>query len=609
MNRSTRLSVAVLSLLTCCLGYSAQPVFDPAEYIRHIKHLASDEMQGRGNGTPELEQAAEYIADQFKSAGLQPAGENGSFFQPFTLTVGSELGPGNRLSVSGNKDAWQARVGRDFIPVGFGPKTEVSGDVVFAGYGITAEEYGYDDYKGLDVANKIVLVLAHEPGEQDPKSPFNGKEPTLHGEDTSKAVHAKYRDAAAILIVQDPGNHGAGEPDLPPAALAGHVDELGICAIRISRAAAERILEPSGKRLLDLQREIDGKMRPAGFTLSHVRAQIEMDVKKVRKQARNVLGILPGSDPSAAEETLVLGAHYDHLGHGGRGSMLPELIGQIHNGADDNASGTAGLIELARALAGQDRRRAYLFIAFAGEELGLHGSVYWTAHPTRPVQKVLAMLNLDMIGRSRDEQVQVSGVGTSPVFADLTRAAAERLALKMKTSQGGYGSSDHTSFYAKDVPVLFFFSGLHSDYHRPSDDWDKINAQGAVKILALVYDVATHLNALERRPQFTRVQEPMPAGHQSGQEQSGYGAYFGSVPDMSDDVKGVRFTDVRPNSPAAKAGLKAQDILVKFAGKDISNLQDFTYMLRTHKPGQTVEVTVLRDGKHLTVPVQLEVRR
>jgi aminopeptidase YwaD len=604
----SRRNSAIAACLLLAATVAAAPSFSPDAYLRHVKFLASDELAGRGNGTAELDRAADYIAEQFRSIGLQPAGEGGTYFQKLEVAIGSELGSGNRLTLQVGHDTWEAALRRDFLPVAVGEKTRIAGEVVFAGYGISAEEYGYDDYKGLDVTDKVVLVLAHEPRERDPKSPFEGADPTLHGHDNTKAINARYRDARAILIVQDPANHEAGA-DLPPGA-ATQADELGIAALRITRDAAARLLRASGKELLELQRQIDEKLAPRSFALPGVSVEIQLDVARVRKGVRNVAGLLPGTDARLGAETVIIGAHYDHLGRGGRSSMVPQLIGQIHNGADDNASGTAGLIELAAFFTADPapRRRSYLFLAFAAEELGLNGSAYFTKNPTRPLEKTVAMLNMDMIGRLRGNAITIGGVGTSPVFRDLVARAAADAGLEPKFSQSGYGSSDHTSFYAKNVPVLFFFSGLHSDYHRPTDDWDKINAPGATKVLALVSSVASRLNAAEERPAFTKVDEPASTGPVRGGG-SGYGAYFGSIPDMTDEVKGVRFADVRPNSPAAKAGLKPGDVLVEFAGREIRNLEDFTYMLRTHKPGETVAVTVLREGKRLPAQVTLEIRR
>ncbi len=606
MSMWKRASLSISCLWLAVASFSATHSFQPDAYLRHVEFLASNALQGRGDGTPQLNEAADYIAAQFKAAGLEPAGDDNSYFQKFNIMTGGKIGPGNKLVVKTGTGTFDAILAKDFLPVGAGDKGSVEGEVVFAGYGITADEYKYDDYKDIDATDKIVLVLADEPGENDESSPFNGKQPTFYSHDNAKAANAKYHTARAILIVQDPANHEDASKDLPEQGMSLEVEDLGIPAIRITRVFAQRMLDADHKNLLELQKQIDSKTAPQSFVLKGEEVKLVADVARIPKEIRNVIAMLPGTDPALANETVVIGAHYDHLGHGGRSSVSPKDIGRIHPGADDNASGTAGLIELAAALArdAAPRKRAYLFIAFAGEELGLRGSYYWTAHPTRPLNKVVAMLNMDMIGRERNDQLYLGGVGTSPVFPDLVKSAAGGEGLVVKTTQSGYGSSDHTAFYVKDIPVLFFFSGLHSDYHRPSDTWDKINAPGAAKILSVVYDVATTLDAAEQRPQFTKVNEPLPPAGGPG-----YGTYFGSVPDFADDVKGVRFADIRPNSPAAKAGLKAQDILIRFAGKEIANLQDFTYMLRTHKPGEIVEVVVLRDGKPLTVRVTLEVRR
>ncbi len=605
MSSCKRVVLWLVGLLFAVASFGATHSFQADAYLQHVKFLASDALEGRGNGTPELNKAADYIASEFKAAGLEPAGDDHTFFQKFNITTGGKTGPGNKLTVKTTSGTFDAVLSKDFLPVGVGDKSSVDGEIIFAGYGITADEYKYDDYKDIDATDKIVLVMADEPGENDEASPFNGKQPTLYSHDNSKAANAKFHSARAILIAQDPANHEDATKDLPEQGMNLEVEDLGIPAIRITRELAQRILDADHKNFLELQKQIDAKNAPQTLALKGTEAKLTLDVARTPKEIRNVLGLLPGSDPALAEETVIIGAHYDHLGHGGRSSASPRQVGQIHHGADDNASGTAGLIELAAALARESapRKRAYLFIAFAGEEVGLRGSYYWTAHPTRRLDKVVAMLNMDMIGRERNNQVIVNGVGTSPSFPELVKTAAGEEGLVPKTTQSGYGSSDHTAFYIKNIPVLFFFSGLHLDYHRPGDTWDKINAPGAARILGMVYSIANTLDSVDQKPQFTKVNEPPAPGGGPG-----YGAYFGSVPDFGEDVKGVRFADIRPNSPAAKAGLKGQDILVRFAGKEIANLQDFTYMLRTHKPGETVEVVVLRDGKPLTVQVKLAVR-
>jgi hypothetical protein len=612
----------LVCLALSALTFSASPRFGAEAYLRHIRYLASDNLKGRANGSPELNQAAEYIAKQFRAAGLKPAGDNATFLQIFGVATGSELGSDNKLAIRAGAQSMEAALRREFVPIatsagaamsrdmpsGAGDKVQLSGPVVFAGYGISAEEFKYDDYKDLVVTDKIILVLAHEPRENDDTSPFSGKLLTMHGQDNNKALNAKYRQAKAILIVQDPANHPDASKDLADPTLGAQIDELGIAAFRINRGLAQKILDTQQKDLLQLQKQIDETLTPQSFALNGVEIQITLDVRRLRQDVRNVVGILPANDPAGGDEEIVIGAHYDHLGLGNRSSMEPALIGQVHNGADDNASGTAGVIELAAALAKDPapRKRSYVFIAFAAEELGLNGSSYWVSNPNRTLDKVVAMLNLDMIGRSRDDVVLVSGTGTSPAFAKLVENAASEAGLKVKPSPGGFGGSDQQSFYIKNIPVLFFLSGVHADYHRPTDDVEKINAAGALKILDMVYLIAAQLNGLDPRPAFTKVNEPTPP---QGGGRGGYGAYFGSVPDMTEEVAGVRFADVRPNSPAANAGLRAQDVMIRFAGKEVKNLQDFNYVLQTCKPGETVEVVALRDGKAMTVQVTLAVRR
>jgi hypothetical protein len=330
-------------------------------------------------------------------------------------------------------------------------------------------------------------------------------------------------------------------------------------------------------------------------------------VERVVKTAHNVAGYLPGS----TDEYIVIGAHYDHLGLGEQFSMAPSLAGTIHPGADDNASGTAGVIELARWFAAQPKqKRGILFLTFAGEELGLLGSSYYVNHPELPLGQDVAMINMDMIGRVRDGKLFIGGVGTGSTLRKFLEEAAPKYKLHIDYSEAGYGSSDHTSFTTKQVPVLFFFSGLHADYHKPSDTWDKIDAPDAATVLQLVAEVGEDLREAPDRPQFVRVKEPEHPGDAAASSgHSGYGPDFGSIPDFGEGVKGVKFADVREGSPAAKAGLKAGDILVEFDGKAIQNLYDFTYALRAKKPGDEVLVKVIRGSDPVEVKVLLTKRK
>ncbi|HWW51560.1 MAG TPA: M28 family peptidase, partial [Verrucomicrobiae bacterium] len=304
---------------------------------------------------------------------------------------------------------------------------------------------------------------------------------------------------------------------------------------------------------------------------------------------------------------VILGAHYDHLGRGNYDSLAPSQIGQIHPGADDNASGTAGVLELARLLSpmkGQ-LQRGILFASFAGEELGLLGSAHWVQEPTLPLDKAAAMLNMDMIGRIKDDKVYIGGVGTGSTLKAAVEQAQTGANFKIEYSPGGYSASDHTSFVSKKIPVLFFFSGLHSDYHKPSDTWDKIDPRAAARLLNVVGSTGLQLASAPERPAFITVVEDKPLGGSGG----GYGPYFGSIPDFGQTANGVKFSDVKPGSPAAKAGLKAGDILTQFGDKPIGNLYDFTDALRRSKVGDIVEVTVMRDGQPIKASVKLEQRK
>ena len=357
-----------------------------------------------------------------------------------------------------------------------------------------------------------------------------------------------------------------------------------------------------------IQKKIDTDLKPQSFDVPGANIKIATDIVRTRKTVRNVLGAVTGSDPQLKDEWVVVGAHYDHLGLGDQHSLAPSQIGQIHHGADDNASGDGGVLELARLVARtKEVKRSVLFMTFAGEEFGLLGSSWFVNHPTLPLEKVAGMLNTDMIGRLTNDRLFVGGVGTSPNFKPWIEELNKSVGLNLDYSDSGFGSSDHTSFTTKHIPVLFFFSGLHSDYHKPSDTSDKINAEGARKVMSLAYLTLDRIGNSNEKPLYTEVQEPQqPSGSSSG---GGYGPYFGSIPDFRDDLKGVPFADVRPNSPAAKAGLLPGDLMTEFDGKPIQNLYDFTYALRGKKAGDVVVVVVKRNGQDVKVNVTLETRK
>ena len=598
-------------------GSQAQPAAgEAAQRIQaDINFLASPQLKGRDTGTPENNQAAKYIAEQFRRAGLSPLGDDAGkpgFFQPFTVTIGAKLGKQNLLAASQTTPSQTAKpealaLGRDFQPLNFSESGEAKAlAVVFVGFGITAPEYHYDDYTHLDVKGKAVLVLRNEPQKDDDKSIFDGRQPTQHSALVNKAINARNHGARAMILVNDASEPGAEDLLIPFDSLSGPQNP-GILLLQVKRGVADGWLAHLSKTLSGLQEPIDQKLDPQSMPIDGLAIDVRVDVAHIHAKTQNVAGVLRGADPQLTGEAVIVGAHYDHLGLGRHNALDPDSAGQIHPGADDNASGTAAVIELARELAARraELKRSVVFLAFSGEELGLLGSAYYANRPLWPLDKTVAMLNLDMVGRVRDSKLYVGGTGTSPAFPKILEAA-NATGLHLEYSRSGYGSSDHTSFYVKDIPVLFFFSGLHPDYHRASDTPDKIDSADEARVTDLAARTLLALAGPDARPQFTRVAEPAPVGGTGGG--GGYGAYFGSVPDMGSEVEGVKFADVREGSPAAKAGLRRGDLLVEFAGAPIKNLYDFTYQLRAHRPGEEVKVVVVRDGQKVEATVKLEAR-
>lgn len=596
------------------IAYGATATVDPNAYLDDVKFLASPALKGRATGSPELEKAGAFIAAKFQSFGLVPA-DGKSFYQAFEVTTNAKLGKANRFHYSEDGRATILHFPDDFVPFNFSSAGKLTGSVVFVGYGITAPEYGYDDYAGVDVKGKIVLMLRHEPQEYDEKSVFEGKSFTQHSQFSSKATNAKIHGAIGVILVNDRANHRSEDDKLEQFGTTAGPANAGIPFVQVQADKLDPWFASAGKNLDSLTAEIDRGLKPQSFAFpDSLQVDANLDLERAVKTVHNVAGYLPGE----TDEYVVIGAHYDHLGLGEQYSLAPSKVGTIHPGADDNASGTAGVIELARWYSTQPKqKRGILFLTFAGEELGLLGSSYYVTHPDYPLAKAVAMINMDMIGRIRNGKVYIGGAGTGTTLRALLDQVTSKYGLTLDYSDtSGYGSSDHTSFTTKEVPVLFFFSGLHSDYHKPSDTWDKIDAPDAAKLLQLVADVTDHLRDESGRPQFVRVAPP-PTAHGEGPvgssaasaAASGYGPYFGSIPDFGEGINGVKFSDVTPASPAAKAGLKADDVMVEFDGKPIQNLYDFTYALRAKAPGDVVKVKVMRSGKPLEVSVTLTQRR
>ncbi|HXG67096.1 MAG TPA: M20/M25/M40 family metallo-hydrolase [Blastocatellia bacterium] len=569
----------------------------------HVSYLASDRLQGRRAGTPAAAEAARYIAREFERYGLKPASPKG-FLQPFAFISDVKLGGGNSFTVKRDGGPRPLKVGADFMPQAFSSSSPAAGQVVFVGYGISAPELQYDSYSGIDPAGKIVMILRGSPDGDNPHGRF--AEYTQPGmEIQKKTLKAREKGASGIIFVSSEANFR----DDALAKLRHDINFLdaGIPAVAVSRAAAESLLLSARMTLADAERR--AKESPAPLALENVSVSFRTDVVKVEGKDANVIAVLPGSDPRLASEYVVIGAHYDHLGLGGQGS-LAEKEGGIHHGADDNASGTAALLELARVLAAERAKvkRSVMFIAFGAEELGLLGSAAYTKAPPAPLASVVAMLNMDMVGRLRNNAFTIGGVGTSPAWKPLLEklnAAAEDAGngegkgsrFTLRFSQDGFGPSDHQSFYVRNIPVLFFFTGSHEDYHKPSDTADKVNAEGVRQIAEFVREIAVSVANENERIAFTRVKRETPTAGR------GFRVYLGTVPSYVDQTDGMKLDGVRPESPAEKAGLRAGDVIIRLGKTAIKNVYDYTNALSELRAGEEVEVIVRRDGREMTLKI------
>lgn len=563
---------------------NSDPAVSLDDLRRTIGYLASDELKGRLTGTPEGRKAAEYVAAQFEKIGLAKVPGMGSCFQPFDFIAGVSLAPGNSLRIASQDRTAAYDVGKDYTPTGFSDDAALEDlPVVFAGYGITAPDQKWDDYAGLDVKGKAVFVYRWGPEGDDPKSHFAQYYPVRY-----KAMVARQHGAAALFVIG-----ASGEDDdlmeLKASAVAG---VAGIPVLSAKRAVLAPWLQSAGKSLPDPANPHAG---PLAFEVPGLRLSLACALAREKATADNVAAWLPATSPTS--ETVVVGAHYDHLGLGIEGS-LAEKKGGIHHGADDNASGVAGLLETARIMAAApERGRNLLFVSFGGEELGTLGASRFVKDPPIPLKDVVAMVNFDEIGRLREDKLAVIGAGTSSAFRPLLdKANAE--GLKLALTEDGYGASDQSVFYAREIPVLFFFTGAQPQYHRPEDTADLIAYAGEAKVLRFTTRVVRGLLALPQRPDYVKV-----AGSRNEQAGRGFRVYLGTIPDYTAEVKGLQLMGVRAGSPADQAGLKAGDIVVELGGKSIENIYDYTFALQEHKPGDKVSVTVLRGGERIALEV------
>ncbi len=597
--------LGVMLLLAGVSSWAAEEDAIEARLRKDVTFLASPECEGRGVETQGINKAAAYIAAEFEKVGLKHAPGLKDYFQHFTIKGGAaKLEEPNAVRLLGPQNQeTDLEINKTFRPLGMsGAGKLTKTPIVFAGYGVAIKEADYDDFKGIDVAGKVVLVIRKSPSFQNAK--IDGDKLTAYQSLQTKIANAELHKAAALIIVNDQDTAKNDDPLMDFAYTATSPTSAKVPALHVKRSVVDALLQATlNKKLEDLEKAIDKEGKPQSTLLKDAAASMEISIKRQTLNVKNVIGVLEGKGP-LAQETVVIGAHYDHLGFGGFGSLAKGLKQPaIHHGADDNGSGTTTLLELARRFAGQKNRegRRLVFMAFSGEERGLLGSDHYCRNPLIPLADTAAMVNLDMVGRLRaddktkKDKLIVYGTGTAKGFDSLIESLNENYNFQMQKVPGGMGPSDHASFYQRKIPVFFFFTGDHPDYHRPSDTADKINVAGMRKIADLVADLTTHLGTVAQRPEYVFVP--------SAKSPSVQGPRIGIRPDYGSDKEGVLLGGVVEGGPAQKAGLKEGDLIIAVGEKPAKDLQTYMVLMANYKKGDKVPLTVLRDEKKMMITV------
>ena len=578
--------------------------------LESVRYLASDELGGRGPNSEGLELAANYLAEQFKLIGLDTELYEGRPFQEFRRSKNTSPTDQCRLRFHGLDQAASKagvpRVGHDFVPLSLGAEGSFDLPVVFAGYGITAPEYNYDDYASLDVTGKAVVVLRHEPRQQETDSLFAGAKNSEHALLHNKVENAILHGARAIVFCTD--HHTVqkqGHERLLGYNVHGQNNQSGVAVLHCRREFVDRQLRHAGKPTLrEIEQQIDETLLPFACELSEdLRLAGHVDIATTWRSFKNVLGVLPGTGDLAGEYVLV-GAHYDHLGTGGSGSLAP-WTRDIHNGADDNASGTSVLLEVARQLTcrQQASRRTIVFVAFSAEEMGLIGSEHYVRAPRFPLRESVTMINLDMVGRLRQNKLTVYGIGTAAEFPSLVNELGSEAGFQLQLISSGYGPSDHASFHALGIPVLHFFTGLHSDYHRPSDDTETLNLEGMTKISRLVADATDRIATSAARP---RKPPPLLVANRRTRPRDTSPPGLGIQVTTWEEPAGLRIDGVSANSAAERAGLRTGDIIVQVDGAPAKAVEALREAVRRSRNEGTCKLVVDRYGVHFDILVDLK---
>lgn len=605
--------------------HGGQPGQAEARLLQDLQFLTSEQCEGRGITTKGIHLAAEYIEREFIKAGLKGGGPSRSYYQPFSLTTGAKLGPNNRLVLKGPLgQTITLEHAKHFTTLPQGSSGLAETSLVFAGYGMTQAEPAYDDYAGLDVAGKVVVVLTETPrrghryadvfatAAESGRTSFALR---------SKVEEARRRKAAGVLVVN---SRSRGQDLLSRTPVSfGDWAPWGLPVAQVRRELVDTMLvSASGETLAQVEQQIDAELKPRSRPLTGWTVRLETDVTHTQLAVKNVVGVLEGSGP-LANETVVIGAHYDHVGYygstrrfpgtpmgvsgpGGIGGVgLPlALVGEeaIHHGADDNASGTSVVLELARRFAAQKDRqgRRLVFVAFTAEESGLLGSQYYCRNPSFPLENTVVMINMDQIGRMQDNKVMVGGLGSAKAFPPLIDRLEKKYGMAFSRDPSGLGPTDHSSFYAKRVPVLWFFTGFHEQYHRPTDRVETLNVPGLARLASLIGDIVEEVSTTPTRPEYAKT-----PGFDRTKTLWSEAPSTGIVPDYRDQRGGVLVADVFKNTAAAKAGIQKGDRLLALAGKKLADPMAFLTLARTLKPGDKIDVLVDRGGNEHTLAMAL----
>lgn len=595
---------------------AAQAVAAPAATVpaaairRDVETLAAPALEGRQTGSAGADKAAAHIIEQLTAAGVRPLPGRTDLKVPFDFTAGV-TDSGTSLSVTSTATGAGQPTRFTGAPrvqaLSFSDTREVSGAVVFAGYGLVVPDgqgTSYDSYVGLDVKDKIVVVLRYFPEDVDQQmratlARYSGLR--------FKAMAARERGAKGVLIVTGPRSPGAG--GLVPMSFDTALAGSGIVAATIGTDAVAALWAGRPKSLEDVQKELDtGNPHVAGFALEGITATIDAKIARQTRTTFNVVGYLPSTGDQPGSRGYVLaGAHYDHLGHGDQGSSLARQneAGGIHHGADDNASGVAAILAVARSVAARPRKRAIAFALWSGEEMGLLGSQAFATGKLLPSDQLAAYVNFDMVGRMVNNKLTVQAVGSSSAWPRLLEQVNVREGFDLALQNDPYLPTDSASFNLAGVPTLNFFTGSHEDYHRPSDTADKINYEDLERVTNFGASVILRIANLDEAPAFTKVQQSM----DSGGSRDAVRVFTGTVPDYATEVAGLLLSGVIAGGPAEQAGLQGGDILVEFAGQKIANIYDYTYALDAVKVDVPVKVVYMRKGERRETTLTPRARR